>query len=436
MAGDVPSSSSGEIQQVRTSSWRIHSNNIIHPVDIDTPPPSAVATPSPTPVVYREVKHFKKWAPWLVPCFVAANTTVFVITMYVNACPKNSVHCIAKFLGRLSFQPFKENPLLGPSSSTLLKMGALDVSKVVDRRQVWLLITCIWLHGGLLHLLANMLSLLIIGIGLEQEFGFVRIGMLYIISGLGGSLMSALFIQSNISVGASGALFGLLGGMLSELITNWTIYSNKVATSVTLLVVIAINLAVGILPHVDNFAHIGGFLSGFFLGFIILIRPQYSWITQKYTPPGFTSSTARPKFKMYQRTLWVVSLIVLVTGYFMPILCTFVLYLQLPYCCVYRTSNHGFGFETCICLIHDRFTLGLIMLLRGVNANNYCSWCHYLSCVPTSRWSCKTSPSFCITSQSGNQFNLTCSDSGKSHVYTLRGATNSQIEGLCSEVCS
>ncbi|XP_031396607.1 RHOMBOID-like protein 2 isoform X4 [Punica granatum] len=396
MAGDVPSSSSGEIQQVRTSSWRIHSNNIIHPVDIDTPPPSAVATPSPTPVVYREVKHFKKWAPWLVPCFVAANTTVFVITMYVNACPKNSVHCIAKFLGRLSFQPFKENPLLGPSSSTLLKMGALDVSKVVDRRQVWLLITCIWLHGGLLHLLANMLSLLIIGIGLEQEFGFVRIGMLYIISGLGGSLMSALFIQSNISVGASGALFGLLGGMLSELITNWTIYSNKVATSVTLLVVIAINLAVGILPHVDNFAHIGGFLSGFFLGFIILIRPQYSWITQKYTPPGFTSSTARPKFKMYQRTLWVVSLIVLVTG----------------------------------------FTLGLIMLLRGVNANNYCSWCHYLSCVPTSRWSCKTSPSFCITSQSGNQFNLTCSDSGKSHVYTLRGATNSQIEGLCSEVCS
>lgn len=56
----------------------------------------------------------------------------------------------------------------------------------------------------------------------------VRIGLLYVISGFGGSLLSSLFIQSNISVGASGALFGLLGGMLSELITNWTIYSNKV----------------------------------------------------------------------------------------------------------------------------------------------------------------------------------------------------------------
>lgn len=56
----------------------------------------------------------------------------------------------------------------------------------------------------------------------------VRIGLLYVISGLGGSLLSSLFIQTNISVGASGALFGLLGAMLSELITNWTIYASKV----------------------------------------------------------------------------------------------------------------------------------------------------------------------------------------------------------------
>lgn len=139
-------------------------------------------------------------------------------------------------------------------------MGALDVDKVVHGNQGWRLITCMWLHGGVFHLLANMLSLLIIGIRLEREFGFgiflnysyqvilfyihyacfarvpliswlfnaVRVGLLYLISGLGGSLLSALFIQSNISVGASGALFGLLGAMLSELITNWTIYANKV----------------------------------------------------------------------------------------------------------------------------------------------------------------------------------------------------------------
>lgn len=56
----------------------------------------------------------------------------------------------------------------------------------------------------------------------------VRMGLIYLIAGLGGSILSALFLQNSISVGASGALLGLLGAMLSELLTNWTIYANKV----------------------------------------------------------------------------------------------------------------------------------------------------------------------------------------------------------------
>lgn len=63
---------------------------------------------------------------------------------------------------------------------------------------------------------------------MQSQYFVVRIGVLYIISGLGGSLLSALFIKSSISVGASGALFGLLGSMLSELLINWSIYENKV----------------------------------------------------------------------------------------------------------------------------------------------------------------------------------------------------------------
>ena len=59
----------------------------------------------------------------------------------------------------------------------------------------------------------------------------MRIGIIYMVSGFGGSILSSLFIQHNISVGASGALFGLLGAMLSELITNWSIYTNKVTAA-------------------------------------------------------------------------------------------------------------------------------------------------------------------------------------------------------------
>lgn len=59
----------------------------------------------------------------------------------------------------------------------------------------------------------------------------VRVGVIYLLSGIGGSILSSLFIRNNISVGASGALFGLLGAMLSELFTNWSIYTNKVSSA-------------------------------------------------------------------------------------------------------------------------------------------------------------------------------------------------------------
>lgn len=87
----------------------------------------------------------------------------------------------------------------------------------------------------------------------------------------------------------------------------------QLAAFVTLVIIIAINLAVGILPHVDNFAHIGGFLSGFLLGFVFLIRPQFGWVRQRYTPSGDLPSPKR-KFKMYQCILWIISLILLVVG--------------------------------------------------------------------------------------------------------------------------
>ncbi|KZV52598.1 RHOMBOID-like 2 [Dorcoceras hygrometricum] len=226
----------------------------------------------------------------------------------------------------------------------LEKMGALEWYKVVHGNQAWRLVSCIWLHAGVIHLLANMLSLVFIGIRLEQQFGFVRVGVIYLLSGIGGSILSCLFIQRNISVGASGALFGLLGAMLSELLTNWTIYTNKAAALLTLLVIIAINLAVGILPHVDNFAHIGGFLTGFLLGFMLLLRPQFGWVERRRLP----ANSLKSKYTACQVILWILATVLLIVW----------------------------------------FVVGLVMLFKGENANEKCGWCHYLSCVPTSRWNC------------------------------------------------
>ncbi|KAL8135398.1 RHOMBOID-like protein 3 [Apium graveolens] len=290
-----------------------------------------------------------QWTSWLIPMFVVANIAMFIITMFVNNCPHHNYDrdgkCVARFLGRFSFQPTSDNPLFGPSSHTLEKLGALEWTKVVHKHQGWRLVTCMWLHAGIIHLVVNMFSLVFIGIRLEQQFGFVRIGVVYLLSGLGGSILSALFIHNSISVGASGALFGLLGAMLSELLTNWTIYSNKAAAIFTLLVIVVINLAVGLLPHVDNYAHICGFLSGFLLGFVLLLRPQYVWVPRINLPANVR---AKSKYKGYQYVLWLVSLFLLIAG----------------------------------------FTVGLVMLFRGVNGNDHCDWCQYLDCISTSKWKC------------------------------------------------
>ncbi|XP_070679285.1 RHOMBOID-like protein 2 [Malus domestica] len=260
-----------------------------------------------------------QWTSWLIPMFVVANIVVFIVAMIINNCPKHNLgfdgKCVAKFLGRLSFQPLKENPLFGPSSRTNWEL----------------------LNGSRLY----------IGIRLEQQFGFIRVGIIYLLSGFGGSILSALFLQSNnISVGASGALFGLLGAMLSELITNWSIYTNKAAALLTLVVIIAINLAVGILPRVGNFAHIGGFLTGFLLGFIFLLRPQFGWIESRNLP---ANARVKSKHKAYQYVLVVVASALLIAG----------------------------------------LTTGLVLLFKGENLNKHCGWCHYLSCVPTSKWRCR-----------------------------------------------
>lgn len=88
----------------------------------------------------------------------------------------------------------------------------------------------------------------------------------------------------------------------------------QLAALMTLILIIVLNLAVGILPHVDNFAHSGGFVSGFFLGFILLIRPQFGWVSQRNAPPGYYRSSVKSKYKAYQCVLLVLSVILLIAG--------------------------------------------------------------------------------------------------------------------------
>ncbi|XP_047320897.1 RHOMBOID-like protein 8 [Impatiens glandulifera] len=109
---------------------------------------------------------------WLISLFVIIHLVAFTSTMIVNDCWHNSHgYCTLKSLGRFSFQPLSENPLLGPSASAMDAMGAVRQSLLVQEHQMWRLFSSPWLHAGFIHLIVNLSCIIFIGIQLEQEFG-------------------------------------------------------------------------------------------------------------------------------------------------------------------------------------------------------------------------------------------------------------------------
>ena len=167
--------------------------------------------------------------------------------------------------------------LMMPDTSTLLAVGAKDPVGLAQG-QIWRLFTPIFIHIGLLHFAVNSYTLYIIGWQIERILGPWWFLVLYIVSGVCGNVTSALF-SVNLSAGASGALFGLLGvgfclesviGRRIEAVTG--IRPRNRAYAMTVL----INLGIGFMvPFIDNSAHLGGLMAGLVSTYAMLnIRPN------------------------------------------------------------------------------------------------------------------------------------------------------------------
>lgn len=152
--------------------------------------------------------------------------------------------------------------ILGKGSTdgyTLYQFGAV-LSSSVRNGEIWRLLTGTFLHAGFIHLFANMYSLFIIGSQLETFVGKRKFVFIYLISALSGSLMSCIFSDS-LSVGASGAIFGLLGSML-YFGYHYRLYLGSVLKN-QIIPIILLNLFLGFsLSGIDNAAHIGGLIGG------------------------------------------------------------------------------------------------------------------------------------------------------------------------------
>ena len=225
-----------------------------------------------------------------------------------------------------NMEPLRTNPMMGPSVEVLLKIGALKGQVLIEENKWWLLITPMFLHAGIIHLMVNSGFLWLFCQKIERNHGWWHTALVFLLSGMLGNMISALLQPGYTLVGASGGLYGLLGACVGDIVLNSRFFflvleervqketlqrqrkqqnrnrdprrgatpsTSSTAASetsasdlivhacdpvaiqsrrrqvrlwcyVSLAVDLFVNSLVGLLPFVDNFAHLGGLLFGFF----------------------------------------------------------------------------------------------------------------------------------------------------------------------------
>lgn len=163
--------------------------------------------------------------------------------------------------------------LMAADHAVLIGFGAKQNSLIAEHHQYWRLVTCIFLHIGVIHFVFNNYALWIIGREIEQIYGSARFLILYLTTGVLASISSFVFSPNAVSAGASGAIFGLFGVMATFAFK----YRKEIPAALgkdirrRVLPIIAVNLLFGFTARgiVDNAAHVGGLIAGVALALVI-----------------------------------------------------------------------------------------------------------------------------------------------------------------------
>ena len=179
--------------------------------------------------------------PFVTYAFIGINLMVFLLMVFAG------------------FDLFP-NPIEGSTDQRVLIAFGAKVNPLIQNGEVWRLLASTFIHIGIIHLAFNLYALGALGPLTEESLGHRKFFLVYILSGLGGSIASYLF-SSALSAGASGAIFGLLGALLYYSYKRPALWKSGLGRS--LVVVILVNFGFGFVqPGIDNFAHLGGFIIG------------------------------------------------------------------------------------------------------------------------------------------------------------------------------
>lgn len=184
---------------------------------------------------------------WVTPALIALNVAVWLLNVLTGTNPLN------------------------PSPQDLLDWGGNFLP--ATEQQPWRLLSATLLHGGGVHLALNMWALYVLGPTAERFYGNSQFLLIYLVAGLFASLASLFFAaRAGVSVGASGAIFGVIGALLSAVTTKADRLPVAMMSAIrrNMLMFVAYSLVTGfIVPQIDNAAHIGGLVSGFALAIVL-----------------------------------------------------------------------------------------------------------------------------------------------------------------------
>ncbi|MBP1889461.1 rhomboid protease GluP [Clostridium moniliforme] len=192
--------------------------------------------------IYYNIKNIIKESP-VTSTLIIINIIIFIITAIMS------------------------RSIMDINTMVLIECGA-KVNYLINKGQIWRLLTCAFLHGGLIHIALNMYSLFIVGTVVEKIYGWKKYLGIYFLSSITSSLLGYLLGPEMISIGASGAIFGVLGAFLWFAIKEKENLQKGVLGNI--IAVIVLNLFIGLTSsNIDNLGHIGGFIGGFTLSVML-----------------------------------------------------------------------------------------------------------------------------------------------------------------------
>ncbi|SBS84633.1 rhomboid protease [Plasmodium ovale curtisi] len=193
------------------------------------------------------------------------------------------------------------------------QLGGLNTNYIRNYGELYRLFWSMYLHGGFMHIIFNVICQIQILWMIEPDWGFLRTLLLFFISGITGNLLSSVCDPCGVTIGSSGSLYGLIGALFTYYIEYWKTIPRPCCVLIFMIMVIIFGIFIGMFGYTDNYAHMGGCLGGILYGFAtittvsaadkctlgerMLTSPPFSWFLSNETKELIEAKAREKKIK-------------------------------------------------------------------------------------------------------------------------------------------